>query len=132
MPWCLCSAGLIFFHELGHFSVSTDARHRRAHVFTRFGPKLFTLRRGKTDYCLSLVPLGGYVALAGEEDGEGPAPAEGKEVDGVLFPPEELFSERPAWHRLLVVLAGPVANFILALIIYCGLAWAQGQTYLLR
>ena len=48
-----------------------------------------------------------------------------------MFAPEELYSGRPAWHRLLVVLAGPVANFVLALIIYCGIAWAQGQTYLL-
>ena len=84
-----------------------------------------------TDYCLSLIPLGGYVALAGEEDeAEQPDP-KGKEIDGVLFAPEELYSGRPAWHRLLVVLAGPVANFVLALIIYCGIAWAQGQTYLL-
>ncbi len=127
----LVLGGLIFFHELGHFSVARMLGIGVRTFSLGFGPKLFTLRRGKTDYCLSLVPLGGYVALAGEEDGEGPAPAEGKEVDGVLFPPEELFSERPAWHRLLVVLAGPVANFILALIIYCGLAWAQGQTYLL-
>ena len=65
-----------------------------------------------------------------EDEAEQPDP-KGKEIDGVLFAPEELYSGRPAWHRLLVVLAGPVANFVLALIIYCGIAWAQGQTYLL-
>ena len=127
----LVLGGLIFFHELGHFSVARMLGIGVRTFSLGFGPKLITLRRGKTDYCLSLVPLGGYVALAGEEDGDTPVPPEGKEVDGVLFPPEELFSERPAWHRLLVVLAGPVANFILALIIYCALAWVQGQTYLL-
>lgn len=127
----LVLGGLIFFHELGHFSVARILGIGVRTFSLGFGPKLLTLRRGKTDYCLSLVPLGGYVALAGEEDSDTPVPPEGKEVDGVLFPPEELFSERPAWHRLLVIVAGPVANFLLALIIYCALAWVQGQTYLL-
>lgn len=68
------------------------------------------------------------MALAGEEDeAEQPDP-KGKEIDGVLFAPEELYSGRPAWHRLLVVLAGPVANFVLALIIYCGIAWRRART----
>ena len=123
--------GLIFFHERGHFAVARLFRIGVRTFSLGFGPKLLKLRRGKTDYCLSLIPLGGYVALAGEEDeAEQPDP-KGKEIDGVLFAPEELYSGRPAWHRLLVVLAGPVANFVLALIIYCGIAWAQGQTYLL-
>ena len=123
--------GLIFFHELGHFSIARLLGIGVRTFSLGFGPKLLTVRGGKTDYCLSLVPLGGYVALAGEEDeAEAPDP-KGKEIEGVLFTPEELYSGRPAWHRLLVVLAGPVANFLLALILYCGLAWAQGQTYLL-
>ena len=133
----LVLGGLIFFHELGHLAVPRPLRMKAVfriggRTFSLgFGPKLLKLRRGKTDYCLSLIPLGGYVALAGEEDeAEQPDP-KGKEIDGVLFAPEELYSGRPAWHRLLVVLAGPVANFVLALIIYCGIAWAQGQTYLL-
>ena len=123
----LVLGGLIFFHELGHFAVARLFRIGVRTFSLGFGPKLLKLRRGKTDYCLSLIPLGGYVALAGEEDeAEQPDP-KGKEIDGVLFAPEELYSGRPAWHRLLVVLAGPVANFVLALIIYCGIAWAQGQ-----
>ncbi len=127
----LVLGGLIFFHELGHFSVARMLGIGVRTFSLGFGPKLVKWRRGKTDYCLSLIPLGGYVALAGEEDeAEEPDP-KGKEIEGVLFAPEELYSGRPAWHRLLVVLAGPVANFVLALLIYCGLSWAQGQTYLL-
>lgn len=127
----LVLGGLIFFHELGHFGVARLLGIGVRTFSLGFGPKLFTFRRGKTDYCLSLIPLGGYVALAGEEDeAEEPDPR-GKEIEGVLFTPEELFSGRPAWHRLLIVLAGPVANFVLALLLYCGLAWTQGQTYLL-
>lgn len=127
----LVLGGLIFFHELGHFGVARLLGIGVRTFSLGFGHKLFTIRRGKTDYCLSLIPLGGYVALAGEEDeAEEPDPR-GKEIEGVLFTPEELFSGRPAWHRLLVVLAGPVANFVLALLLYCGLAWAQGQSYLI-
>ena len=102
----LVLGGLIFFHELGHFAVARLFRIGVRTFSLGFGPKLLKLRRGKTDYCLSLIPLGGYVALAGEEDeAEQPDP-KGKEIDGVLFAPEELYSGRPAWHRLLVVLAG--------------------------
>lgn len=123
----LVLGGLIFFHELGHFAVARLFRIGVRTFSLGFGPKLLKLRRGKTDYCLSLIPLGGYVALAGEEDeAEQPDP-KGKEIDGVLFAPEELYSGRPAWHRLLVVLAGPVANFVLALIIYCGIAWRRAR-----
>ena len=122
--------GLIFFHELGHFSVARALGIGARTFSLGFGPKLISRRHGKTDYCLSLVPLGGYVSLAGEEDGQDPNTT-GKEIEGVWFSADELFSERPAWHRFLVVVAGPMANFVMALIIYCGLAWVQGQTYLL-
>ena len=117
----LVLGGLIFFHELGHFAVARLFRIGVRTFSLGFGPKLLKLRRGKTDYCLSLIPLGGYVALAGEEDeAEQPDP-KGKEIDGVLFAPEELYSEctpaAPRGTASLVVLAGPVANFVLALII---------------
>ena len=93
----LVLGGLIFFHELGHFAVARLFRIGVRTFSLGFGPKLLKLRRGKTDYCLSLIPLGGYVALAGEEDeAEQPDP-KGKEIDGVLFAPEELYSGRPAW-----------------------------------
>ena len=64
----LVLGGLIFFHELGHFAVARLFRIGVRTFSLGFGPKLLKLRRGKTDYCLSLIPLGGYVALAGEED----------------------------------------------------------------
>lgn len=127
--------GLIFFHELGHFAMARVLGMGVRTFSLGFGPKLLTIRRGKTDYCLSLIPLGGYVALAGEEDEEERTPdgsmysAKGKEIDGVMFTANELFSERPAWNRFLVVLAGPVANFALALVLCWVLALAQGETY---
>ena len=87
-----------------------------------FGPKLLKKKVGKTEYALSLVPLGGYVALVGEsDDAEIPAG----------FTKEECFSLRPAWQRLLVVLAGPVANIVLALILCIVVSYGWGVTTLL-
>ena len=64
----LVLGGLIFFHELGHFSVARMFGMGVATFSLGFGPKLLTVRRGKTEYALSLIPLGGYVALVGEND----------------------------------------------------------------
>ncbi len=127
----LVLGGLIFFHELGHFLMA-----RRlgigVHTFSLgFGPKILTKRVGKTDYCLSLIPLGGYVSMVGEEEWDDDPDPQDPEPNAPIFTEEEEFFRRPPWQRLLVVLAGPVANFIVAWILYVGLAFAQGQTYLL-
>lgn len=129
--------GLIFFHELGHFLMARVLKVGVRTFSLGFGPKLLKHRYGKTEYCLSAVPLGGYVALAGEENPEEKkekeeSPEESAfDPDEPVFTPEEEFFRRPAWNRLLVVLAGPVANFVLALILYWIIAFSQGQAYLL-
>ena len=64
---------LVFVHELGHFLL---ARWHGVRVLTfslGFGPKLFSFRRGDTEYCLSAIPLGGYVKMAGENPEDQPA-----------------------------------------------------------
>jgi len=109
--------GLIFFHELGHFLVARSMGMGVSVFSLGFGTRLFGFRRGKTDYRVCAFPLGGYVQLVGEApDAELP---EG-------FSAEESFSRRPPWQRMLVVLAGPVFNFLLAWFIFWGLAWSQG------
>ncbi|QJB58112.1 RIP metalloprotease RseP [Pseudodesulfovibrio sp. zrk46] len=118
----LALGGLIFFHELGHFAVARMFRMGVKAFSLGFGPKLAGFTSGKTDYKLSLVPLGGYVALAGET---------GEEEDDDEFEEHELFSNRPAWQRMCVVAAGPFFNFVLAFIIYWFLALAQGQGVIL-
>lgn len=128
----LVLGGLIFFHELGHFLMARVLGIGVRAFSLGFGPKLAAMRGGKTEYRLSLVPLGGYVSLAGEEEEEDApedpkAAADSAAGPEVVFAPEEEFSGRPAWQRLLVVLAGPVANFILAFLLYWVIAWAQGQ-----
>jgi regulator of sigma E protease len=109
--------GLIFFHELGHFVVARGMGMGVSVFSLGFGTRLFGFTRGKTDYRVCAFPLGGYVQLVGESpDAELP---EG-------FTAEESFSRRPPWQRMLVVLAGPVFNFLLAWFIFWGLAYSQG------
>ncbi|HDQ39470.1 MAG TPA: RIP metalloprotease RseP [Desulfonatronum sp.] len=113
---------LIFFHELGHFLVARLLRIGVPVFSLGFGPKIFGFLRKGTEYRLSAVPLGGYVKLAGDNpDEELPA--------GIR--PEESFSLRPPWQRILVVAAGPIFNFVLAFLIYWGLFWFHGQQELL-
>lgn len=115
----LVLGGLIFFHELGHFLVAR-LLGIGAKVFSLgFGPRLFSFKSGKTEYRLSAVPLGGYVSLAGEIE---PTDETGEFSQG------ELFLARPPWQRMLVVLAGPVFNILLAWLITWGLLVAQGET----
>jgi len=118
----LVLGGLIFFHELGHFSVARLFGMGVSTFSLGFGPKLWKRTWGKTEYALSLVPLGGYVALVGEND-------ESEIPEG--FTEAECFSLRPAWQRFCVVLAGPLANLLLAWLLYTGLALFWGTPVLL-
>lgn len=115
----LVFGGLIFFHELGHFGVARAFGMGVSTFSLGFGPKVLKRKYGKTEYALSLVPLGGYVALVGETE-------EAELPEG--FTKEESFSLRPAWQRLLVVLAGPAANMLLALILCIVLSVGWGVT----
>ncbi len=116
----LVLGGLIFFHELGHFSVARLFGIGVRAFSLGFGPVIYKLRRGKTEYRLSAIPLGGYVSLAGEN--------EENDLSGG-FTYAESFIKRPTWHRMCVIVAGPLANLLLALFIYWGLFWAEGQMF---
>ncbi len=114
--------GLIFFHGLGHFAVARGLGMGVSTFSLGFGPKILKYRKGKTEYALSLVPLGGYVALVGESDP--------KDIpEG--FTAKESFALRPAWQRLLVVAAGPAANILLAWLLCWTLALGWGTPVLL-
>jgi regulator of sigma E protease len=113
----VCALGpLVFFHELGHYLVARMFRIP-AEVFSiGFGREVFgwTDKRG-TRWKVSWLPLGGYVRFVGDMS---PASNPG---DLENIPPElrdRAFQLRPVWQRFLVVLAGPVANFILAIVIF--------------
>ncbi|MDR2099287.1 MAG: RIP metalloprotease RseP [Campylobacteraceae bacterium] len=99
---------LIFFHELGHF-VAARAFKVKVEVFSiGFGRKLFKKVLGGTEYCISAIPLGGYVQMKGQND----------------FNPNERsddfdsYDTKAPWQRIIILFAGPFANFILAFLLY--------------
>ena len=100
---------LIFVHELGHFLAARIGGVGVLKFSLGFGPKIIGKKIGETEYVLSWIPLGGFVKLLGESGAE-------------ELPPEDekrSFFKQPTWKRLLIVLAGPVFNFLLAIVIFC-------------
>lgn len=113
---------LIFFHELGHFLVAKRAKVGVLKFSLGFGPKIVGVKRGETEYLLSALPLGGYVKMIGEDPGdESPEAAD----------PARSFSKKSVGTRSLIILAGPVANLILPVLIFWGIFTFVGQSYLL-
>jgi regulator of sigma E protease len=104
---------LIFVHELGHFIMARRIGVRVLTFSLGFGPKLLAFRRGDTEYCVSAVPLGGYVKMAGEnpEDQRTGAPDE--------------FLSKGKWQRFQVM--GPVMNIVLALVVMAAVLFRGAQ-----
>ena len=99
---------LVFVHEFGHYAVAKLFRVRVETFSLGFGKRLIGFRRGDTDYRISLLPLGGYVKMAGEN------PLEARTGD-----PGE-FMSHPRWQRFLIAIAGPAMNIILAVVVLTG------------
>ncbi len=102
----LISFGLVVaVHELGHLIAAKILGIGVKRFSIGIGKRLFGIRRGETDYCLSMIPIGGYVRLAGDVN-ENPLAAEPSHLNA-----------NPPWKRIIVYLSGPVANILLALIL---------------
>lgn len=93
---------MILVHEFGHFAVAKLLGVRVEQFAIGFGKRLFGFRKGETDYRINLLPLGGYVKMAGENP-----------MDSHTGDPGE-FTAHPRWHRFLVAIAGPSMNILLA------------------
>ncbi|MCH8052603.1 MAG: site-2 protease family protein [Planctomycetes bacterium] len=104
---------VIFFHELGHFSVAKWAGIRVQKFAIGFGPELLGFSRGETRYSLNLLPLGGYVKMLGQEDFE-------VDKSGELATSDDprSFLNKPVGHRMAVVSAGVIMNLILAAVLF--------------
>ncbi len=100
---------LVFIHEFGHFIVAKKLGVGVVTFSLGFGPKLIGRKVGETEYKVSIVPLGGYVKLVGESREE-----DVKEEDRARS-----FFLQPIWKRALIIFAGPVFNFFLALVFLC-------------
>lgn len=117
VPIGIAFSVVVVIHEWGHFLVARAFGVRVDRFSLGFGPEIFGLTRGDTRYSLSIIPLGGYVKLAGE------AP---EDEDHTGAPDE--FSSQP-WHtRAWIVLAGPVSSLLLAALLFGGVAWRWGTT----
>ena len=105
---------VIFFHELGHFIAAKRMGVRVEKFSLGFGPEWLGFTKGGTRYGVSLIPIGGYVKMAGEYPGE--------KRKGT---PDEFFSQK-WWQRILIVASGPAMNFILAIVLFSLMAFFVG------
>jgi regulator of sigma E protease len=111
---------LILIHELGHFIVARLTGVGVERFSIGFGPVLLRWRGKETEYCVSALPIGGYVKMLGEEN-----PLEG---GGTLaYDPKKAFALKPLWARFLIVFAGPGMNFVLAWVIFAVLLATVGR-----
>ncbi len=113
---------LIFFHELGHFLMAKRAKVGVLKFSLGFGPKIVGVKRGETEYLLSALPLGGYVKMIGEDPGDQSAEA---------ADPSRSFSKKTVGARSLIILAGPLANLLLPIVIFWGIFTFVGQSFYL-
>ncbi|MCB0363080.1 MAG: site-2 protease family protein, partial [Bdellovibrionales bacterium] len=104
-PFLILLGLLIFVHELGHFLVAKWCGVKVEVFSLGFGKKILKYRRGETTYCISMIPLGGYVKMYGDDP-------------TAEIPPEEkarAFLYKPVAQRIAIVLAGPLMNFFFAI-----------------
>lgn len=123
---------MVFIHELGHFMAAKWMGVRVLTFSFGFGKRLFGVKRGEftwgplqeaesegTDYRLSLLPLGGYVKMAGEDPSQTVSALEGPA--GATRGDEGDFARHPRWQRFIIVVMGPVMNILLAIVLLAGL-----------
>lgn len=117
---------LIVLHEMGHFIPAKLFKTRVEKFYLFFDVKFSLLKKkiGETEYGIGWLPLGGYVKISGMID-------ESMDKEQMALPPQPWeFRSKPAWQRLIIMLGGVTVNFILAIIIYIGMAYVYGNTYI--
>ncbi len=145
LAFLLTLGTVVVIHELGHFLFCKLFGVYVKTFSIGIGPKLLKKRWGETEYTISAIPFGGYVKMAGEgmmEEIQDTGTWEGrkyplgteegnKEAAGIDadIPPERLFFNRPAHERLLVFIAGPLFNLVLAYLVFTGLILSQGLSF---
>jgi regulator of sigma E protease len=105
LPFVFVLGVLIFVHELGHFMMARRIGVRVLTFSLGFGPKILSFRRGDTEYCVSVIPLGGYVKMAGENPEDARTGA------------SDEFLSKTKWQRFQVLVMGPIMNLALAVVV---------------
>jgi membrane-associated protease RseP (regulator of RpoE activity) len=98
---------MIFVHELGHFLTAKRFGIKVQEFFIGFGPRLWSFRKGETEYGIKAIPVGGYVKIAGMNPMEEPVPEDR----------DRLFTSKPRWQRAIVLAAGAFTHFVLAFLL---------------
>ncbi len=117
---------LVLVHEFGHFIFAKffKCRVEKFFLFFDLGFSLFKMKKGDTEYGIGWLPLGGYVKIAGMID-------ESMDKEQMKQPVQPYeFRSKPAYQRLLIMIAGVLMNFLIALVIYIGVLYAWGEEYL--
>ncbi len=114
---------LVFIHEFGHFIAAKACRMRVDRFSIGFPPRAFGKKIGETDYCVSWIPVGGYVKIAGMVD-------ESFDTEFINHAPEPWeFRSKPIWQRMIVISAGVLMNLFLAVAIFWGINYVNGGLF---
>ena len=115
---------LVFIHELGHFLTAKYFGMRVERFSIGFPPTVFGRRMGETEYVVGATPLGGYVKISGMID-------ENLDTEHIEAEPEpHEFRSKPVWQRIVVITAGVIFNVFLAVLIFSGIKWSNGESYI--
>jgi regulator of sigma E protease len=117
---------LVAVHEFGHLIAAKYFGMRVEQFSIGFPPKIWSFKKGETEYALSAIPLGGYVKISGMID-------ESLDTETLKQEPQPWeFRSKPAWQRLIVMLGGIVVNVVVGIMIFIGITYAFGDTNLLK
>jgi len=137
IPFLIIISLIVTFHELGHFGVARMFNTRVERFSVGFGKILLRHKdKNGVEWCLSALPLGGYVKFAGDENISSMMPSvEDLEASRALITEREgaaavndYFHFKPLWQRFLIILAGPAANFVLAIAVFTLIIMIVGQS----
>ena len=121
---------LIFVHEMGHFLAAKSVDIEVPRFSIGLGPRMFSFRKGETEYAISWIPLGGYVKMAGMADEEVTSKLEGPAGEATSGPDGEPgprdFDGKPLWARTAVILAGVTMNWLFAIVAFTAIAMGEG------
>lgn len=117
---------LVAVHEFGHLIAAKYFGMRVEQFSIGFPPKIWSFKKGETEYAISAIPLGGYVKISGMID-------ESLDSEAMKQPPQPWeFRSKPAWQRLIVMLGGIFVNVVVGILIFIGITFAFGDTYLIK